>query len=166
MLRPIALALLLCVVCAAPVLGQVGHVPLPGAALDSLLQAADRAGRDAARVPRVGGYFLTSFIGGLPAGFLGSIGVMSSDPGPILLGSVGAALVIGSAAHGAKREFELPPELQERLKEQPPVYREAFRSAYGEQLSRRRVKASLWGGAVGAGIGIGAVVWLLYSIGS
>jgi uncharacterized membrane protein YfcA len=165
MARPIALALLLCLVGSPPALGQAVSTPPPGLALESLLQGADSAGRDAARQRGVGGYFATSFVGGFPAGLFGPVGVAASQPTLLVVGGAGAAIVIATTARGARRDLvEFPPLLMDQLKDQPPAYREAFLTAYAEHLSRRRVHASLWGGAIGAGVGFGTLVWLISRI--
>lgn len=164
MLRQIVLGLILYAVLSSPALAQAGAHAQPASPTESRSQSVQDAGRAAARQYGVGGYFISSFLGGLPAGFLLPIGGATGEPTSLVLGGAGATVVIVTTSRAYKDEA-LPPLLNEKLQAHTPEYRDAFHAAYSEQLSRRRVRASLWGGGIGAGVGFGTLVWLLSQIG-
>lgn len=163
MLRVAPLVLVLNVVCWGNAVAQENIGVFPATARDSVHAA--RAGELAASDPQVGGYFVASFLGGVPAGFLLPIGVAFSEPFSFALGGTGAGVIGLTTRHAARRG--LPPDSIIRA-HVPRLTREqvrVFRAAYRERLGRRRVRASLWGGAIGVGVGAGALVWLVSQLG-
>lgn len=148
----------LAAVLAAAVLALPAHAQAPGDP-DASLAAAESAGRADAGARPVAGYFLTSFAGGLAAGVLLPAGLLVGDDGIGAAGGAGGALVIASAARAGARA-EGPPAVGAAVADQPDAWREAYHAAYDDQLRRRRRRAALWGGGIGAGIGVGAVIFV------
>lgn len=159
MLRIAPLVLALNILVPATVAAQEHGDAYAEAASDSA--AAARAGQLAAGDRGVGGYFVASFLGGLPVGFLLPIGVTFTEPFSIVVGGTGAA-VIGFTTHQAARR-DLPTDSIIRAHIRTPRRDQVrvFRAAYRDRLSRRRVRASLWGGAIGVGVGAGTLMWLI-----
>lgn len=165
MLRQIALSLVLCAGLAVPAQGQqVEPDSVSTAQAEHLRQDAQIRGRAAARERAVAGYFFASFVGGLTTGFFLPLGLAVPDGTSLALGSAGTAVVVASTSMAANRDSRPPPAVLNPLADQPPEYQQAFRSAYAEQLRRRSVRASLWGGGIGAGLGLGTLVWLVSQI--
>lgn len=123
------------------------------------------AGEAAAEAKAVGGYFVASFVGGVPIGFLLPIASYTSEPGTLTVLGLGTA-VVGFTTYKASTDAAVvDPEVFETLRFESPEYQEAFLRGYEEELIGRRVRASVWGGAVGAGVGLGFLFWAVSSLG-
>lgn len=161
--RKASLVLALYVLLSGSVAAQGNIGPQAEGAPDSV--DAARAGQLAAADREVAGYFIASFLGGLPAGFLLPIGITFSEPVSFVLGGTGAAIVGLTTHHAARRDLPSDSIISEHIRTPTREQVRLFRAAYRDRLSRRRVRASLWGGAIGAGIGAGTLVWLVSQIG-
>lgn len=126
---------------------------------------ATAAGEAAAEAKAVGGYFVASFVGGVPIGFLLPIAFYNREPGNLTVLGLGTA-VVGLTTHKASVDATVvDPDVFETLRLESHEYQEAFLEAYEEELRGRRVRSSLWGGAVGAGVGLGFLWWAVASLG-
>lgn len=159
-LGQVLLTLVLGAALSVPAAGQVRADPQSTTVADTLEAVAQTAGRLAAGEPGVGAYFVSSFLGGLTAGFFLPIGVGTSDGSYLGLGAAGAAAIVVSTWSAAGRDVAVPPAIQHDLRDRGPDYQQAFRAAYADHLSQRRVRASLLGGGIGAGIGLAGLIWL------
>lgn len=126
---------------------------------------ASAAGQAAAEAKGVGGYFAASLVGGIPIGFFLPIAVYAR--GPVALTGLGmGTAAVGITTHKASVDAAIvDPAIFETLQFESTGYQEAFLEAYEEELSGRRVRSSLWGGAVGTGVGLGLLWWAVASIG-
>lgn len=161
--RPlVALVLLLCA--AIPLRGQPAAAPVPPAP-DSVRTAAHEAGRVAAGERGVAGYFAVSFVAGAPTSILLPLGALSGDATAFGLGSVGLGIIVATTAAADRGADELPEEVASGLAHRSPEYQRDFREAYARQLTHRRKRASLWGGAAGVGTGLAVAAWVVSSLG-
>lgn len=160
MLRHLLLPLVLCVCAVAPLRGQNVAVPEP-ATPDTVAFRAHQAAHTAAGERGVGGYFAVSYLAGVPTGVMLPVALVSSDPTATALGGAGVAVILGTTAAADRGADQLPEYIVLRLEHESPHYQRTFRTAYAEQLTRRRARAGLWGGAAGVGTGLGLVVWVV-----
>lgn len=145
--------------------------PALGAAQDTRGVAADvaidavMAGEAAAKSKGVSGYFLSSFVAGVPTGFLLPIAVATNEPQAVVGVVLGGAALGATISKASTDSAVVGPATSELLRSESHAYQQAFREAYEERLSRRRVAASMWGGAIGTGVGLGALVYVLSQVG-
>jgi hypothetical protein len=174
-MRRIALSLLVVAIAwAAPVAAQrslpaTADSVVVDSAVDSFadsLGIARRAGAAAAGHRGVVGYFTAAFVSGLALGIAAPIVCDESTPdaAPALVSLVGAGGFVAATARAARSDVVVPPEDASRLERHDAEYQHAFRRAYEERLHARRTHAALWGGVVGATVGVGALVLLLSNI--
>lgn len=155
MLR-LLVALVACTLVGAPLRAQTTPA-------DSLLHAARADAHEAARDPFVGGYFATGFLGGATVGFVAPIAALSPNKEAVAIAGLGGALVFATLDQAGQPVRTLPDSIRWRVADQPPEYQEAFRVAYAQRLTRRRVRAAKNGGIVGTLAGVGFFGFLVYS---
>lgn len=163
MVRTFGSVLIACALASTPAPGQVSSEAPPETPADSLAQAA-ASGRSAAGEPAVGGYFIAPFVAGIPLGFVGPFALLG-DPTVLAIAGGGVAVIAITTSRARDRDIDLPVRLRRDLDQASPAYREAFRAAYAERLSRRRFRASLWGAGVGTAAGFGTLVWAVSQLG-
>ncbi|HEX8454787.1 MAG TPA: hypothetical protein VF647_22105 [Longimicrobium sp.] len=159
MLRSLTLALVACTIFCAPGRGQTSPAT-PG---DSLLQAARADADRDARDPFVGGYFGSSFLGGAALGLMAPIVALFPNRETATVAAAGGVLVFATFDQAGQPVRTLPDSIRWRVAEEPPEYHEAYRAAYAQRLTRRRVRAAKTGGITGALAGVGFFGFLAYS---
>jgi hypothetical protein len=115
-----------------------------------------------AREQPVANYAAVSF-GGVPAGFF-ALPAMLGRLLFIGLSASGVAVVLLTGSHALRNESGLPPEVAEHLGHRDAEFQATFRRVYEEEVRRRRLRASGWGGAAGVGVGLGTIVWIVSQI--
>jgi hypothetical protein len=116
-----------------------------------------------AREQPVANYAAVSFLGGVPAGFF-ALPAMLGTPIFIGLSASGVAVVLLTGSHAGRSEPGLAPEVAEDLVGRDAEFQTRFRHVYEEEVRRRRVRASRWGGLAGFGVGLGTLVWIVSRI--
>lgn len=155
------LVLLLASLLVRPAAGQEA-APLPPVSADSLARV-ERDAREAAGLQPIAGYFAGALLGGLPLGLVGP--VAAAYPTPVTVGIAGGGLgvVVLVLDRASDRGRKLPDPVEARLRSYPPEYQGAFRTAYVEQVVKRRRRAGGWGAGVGIGAGVGMLGWTIWS---
>lgn len=156
MLRSLTLALAACTLLCAPARAQT-------TAADSLLHAARADADQAAREASVGSYYVSSFFGGTIVGLMAPIAVLIPTKEAVGFAGAGGALLFATFDQAGQPARTLPDTIQWRVVNEPLEYQEAYRAAYGQHLSRRRVRAAKTGGIAGALTGVGLFGFLAYS---
>jgi hypothetical protein len=132
-----------------------GRRPLTQSA--KVFPSVEMAGRAAAEEPSVLGNFAVPFLGAFALG-IGSP-VLVAAPEYALVGVPVAGLTVGFIHDAYHREAQPPASVLAGL---GPVLAEEvriFRETYAQHLTRRRVRASLWGVGLGLGAGVGVLLW-------
>jgi hypothetical protein len=119
-------------------------------------------GERAADERGVEGSFTVSFFGGLSLGLFAPLGLRFDEPLLVVLGGAGAAAV--GLTYDNAGNTVVTEDVEQRLQLESAAYQDEFRAAYHERLAKRRQQASIWGGGVGTGMGLGLLGWLLWEI--
>jgi hypothetical protein len=159
MLRSLTLALVACTIFCAPGRCQTS----PATAGDSVLRAARADADRDARDPFVGGYFGSSFLGGAALGLMAPIVALFPNRETATVAAAGGVLVFATFDQAGQPVRTLPDSIRWRVADEPPEYQEAYRAAYAQRLTRRRVRAAKTGGITGTLAGLGFFGFLAYS---
>lgn len=159
MLRSLTLALVAGTLLCAPARAQT----TPAAPADSVVQTARADADRAARDPFVGGYFGSGFFGGATLGLMAPVAALVPTRETAGLAALGGALVFVTIDQAGQPVRTLPGVIQQRVANEPAEYRDAYRTAYGQRLARRRVRAAKTGAAVGTLAGLGFFGFVVYS---
>lgn len=135
--------------------------PADSAAIPAPVAEGWADGRRLAGRPGTGGYFLGSFLLGLPVGFFGLVAAFDGDAVPTMFVLGGAAGIVGTAVQAQRSPVRIPQNLERRVQERDTEYQRAFNEAYTNRLRGRRRSSAVLGGLAGTAAGFGLLLHLL-----
>jgi opacity protein-like surface antigen len=130
------------------------EVPAPG----SFTELGRLAGTDAAGSRGTWPYKLASALGGVPIGIWGPC----ADQSDCLAFALSGAAVVGVTSFLALLSSDkIPPDLENRIRSEAPAFQDAYRTAYRQEVRRRRIGGIVRGTLTGA---LGGLALILLSL--